>query len=70
MTERHFNTVFDGFCHRSYDEDIDGWMEDQLDESSVPSLQIAKDIISLYSEVNELRRENWNLTKRLESWEK
>jgi hypothetical protein len=60
-----FNTVFDGFCHRPYKEDLDGWMESQLEEIEVPSLQMANDIIALYAEVNRLRRENWYLNKGL-----
>jgi hypothetical protein len=59
--------VFDGFCHRPYNEDTDGWRTELLSESDVPSVQMAKDILMLFGEVNALRKENWQLSKRLEN---
>jgi len=64
------NYVDDGYCQRPFDEERDGWLDEQLPEHVVPSLQIAKDIIALYQEVNELRRENWQLKKQSELYEK
>lgn len=62
--------IDDGFVQRPYREDLDGWMEDQLDEREVPSLQMAKDILALYDEVNELRRENWRLRRQQDNFDK
>jgi hypothetical protein len=61
-------TVFDGYCERGFDENMDGWILEQLDERDIPSVQMAKDILALYAEANALRRENWQLRKDLARW--
>ena len=56
-------TVFTGFCHRSYDERKDGWMREIKPETKIVSL--AREIIDQHEEINELRREVWELRQRL-----
>jgi len=58
------NSVYDGFCHRPYNEETDGWIMEQPKESEYPIVSMARDIISMYNEICELRRENW----RLRTW--
>lgn len=62
--------VFDGFCHRPYDESIDGWRNEIIPESQYPSLAIAQDILAMHQEINELRIANWRLRTQLSIYEK
>lgn len=55
------NYLFDGFCHREYDEKIDGWMNEQKLETR--AVMLAREIIDQHAEINKLRRENWKLRK-------
>jgi len=66
--EKTPNMVFDGFCHRPYDENSDGWLMEQPNKNEYPEVSMAKGIISMYKEICELRRENWTLRKRLKSY--
>jgi hypothetical protein len=63
------SSIFDGFCHRPYIERLDGWKMEQLESDDVPSVQMARDVIALFDEVNALRHENWELRKRLSDYE-
>lgn len=58
--------VFDGFMHRPYDEDRDGYMKQLPNSSDYPSVQMAYDIVALFEENKALIKENWHLKKRLE----
>lgn len=62
--------VFDGFCHRPFKEEMDGWVEEQLTPVEVPSVQVARDILALYNECNALRRELWQAKQELKLWRK
>ena len=53
--------VFDGFMHRPFDDNLDGWRNEMLDPPEV--VEMARQVLDLYSEVNRLRRENWELRK-------
>jgi len=64
------NSVFDGFCHRPYNEDLDGWMETQPDERDYPCISQAKDVLALFHELKEANREIWQLRKELERYQK
>ena len=55
--------VFDGFCYRSYNEDTDGWIEDQPSSKEFPSIDMARDIVAMFEEISRLRREVWRLKK-------
>lgn len=65
-TKQPPRSVFDGFCHRPYDEEFDGWMLEQPEEYEYPSIQMARDILMMFQEIQVLRRENWQLKKRAE----
>ncbi len=53
--------VFDGFMHRPFDDNLDGWRNEMLDPPEV--VEMARQVLDLYNEVNRLRRENWELRK-------
>jgi hypothetical protein len=55
------NYIFDGFMHRPFNDDLDGWRNEMLDPPEV--VEMARQILDLYNEVNRLRRENWELRK-------
>lgn len=62
----------DGFAKscRPYDEDEDGWIEDQLDPSQFVAIQIGDDTRWLTQRVNSLQRENFRLKQELKMWKK
>lgn len=57
-------TVFDGFAYRPYNENYDGWIMTQKKPSFV--VEMAYQIIDMHKEINELRREIWNLKQKEE----
>ncbi len=61
--------TFDGYAHihRPFDEEQDGWMEDQLDPRDFEAVRIGRQMEALILEVNNLRRENFRLKKQTES---
>jgi hypothetical protein len=64
--------TWDGFCHvsREFDPNKDGWMVEQLSSSEMVELDLiinaGRQAENLIREVNHLRRENWELRKRLD----
>lgn len=59
--------IFDGFMHRPYDEERDGYMMELFNENELPSVQMAKDILYLFDQCNALIKDNWKLRQRLEN---
>jgi hypothetical protein len=55
--------IFDGFAYRPFNEDTDGWIDDQPDISDYPAVQNAQNILSMFDEIKELRKEVWRLKK-------
>lgn len=55
--------VFDGFCHRPYNEDTNGWIMEQPHKSEYPVVKMAQDVLSMFQEIKVLREENWRLRK-------
>lgn len=60
----------DGFAQvsRSFDNSQDGWMLQQLDPADFPAIRTGRDMEWLVSQVNKLRRENFELKQELELW--
>ena len=58
---KYSDYVFDGFMHRSFDDNLDGWRNEMLDPPEV--VEMARQVLDLYNGVNRLRRENWELRK-------
>ena len=57
LTEQDY--IFDGFCHRPYDEKLDGWRNTQIGFDEFPILDMAQQIIEMGREINRLRRLVW-----------
>ena len=59
-----------GFCQTggAYDEQEHGWMLDQLDPRDFPEIQTGRRVAALVNEINELRRENWELKRNEKQW--
>ena len=53
--------VFDGFCHRQWNESLDGWRRSQIQPGEFPVLEMAHQIIDMAAEINRLRRQVWEL---------
>jgi hypothetical protein len=57
--------VYDGFVHRNFDENLDGWRNELPDPSQYPSLQMAQDILNMFDELCAAREQIWRLEKQL-----
>lgn len=57
--------VYDGFIHRPFSEDRDGWVDTLPLESDYPSVTMARDVLALYNELCVARRRIWELEQRL-----
>jgi hypothetical protein len=53
--------IFDGFAHRRYTEELDGWRSAQPDAVDYPCVQAAMDTIELFNELRVARRRIWEL---------
>lgn len=62
------DAIFDGFCHRSFNENIDGWRNAIPHESEFPCVQAAYGVIDLFEALCESRRRIWELEKQLGLW--
>lgn len=51
--------IFDGFCHRPYDEKIDGWRRTQTAGTDHPVVEVARQIIDMAEEIDRLRHRLW-----------
>jgi hypothetical protein len=51
--------IFDGFAHRGFREDMDGWLNEQPDAHDYPALQNAYDTLAMFEEIKVLRRQLW-----------
>lgn len=58
------STVFDGFCHRQFNESLDGWRRTQIRPGDFSAVDLAFQIIEMADEINRLRREIWELKQR------
>lgn len=59
-------SVFDGFMHRPFDPDRDGWRMEMVDAEDFPAIRLAEQILDMRDEINELRKANWRLRKDVE----
>ena len=59
--------IFDGFMHRPFNGDTDGWLNELPSEQDYLAVEVAQSVLGLFREVKSLRRENWELRQRLET---
>lgn len=55
--------IFDGFMHRPFNPDFDGWINEMPDKYAYPSVRMAEDILCLFEELKEAKRKIWELEK-------
>lgn len=75
MSDKHYRRqpmkegdyLFDGFCHRGFNPDIDGWRNELPDEADYPPVAMAHDVLAMFQELCALRRELWMAKKRYRS---
>ena len=53
--------LFDGFCHRSYNEELDGHMKTMPRGVDYPAVQAARDVLDLFDELRAAKRRIWEL---------
>lgn len=60
-------TVFDGYCYRQYNADIDGWRDLSPTSLEFPIIETARQILDMAEEINRLRIRVWELEKEVAS---
>ena len=53
--------IFDGFAHRGFQEEIDGWRNDQPDAMDYQAVNNARDVLAMFEEIQVLRKQVWRL---------
>ena len=62
-------TVFDGFCHRDFDPNIDGWRDEISKSDDFECTRNAESVLDMFSLLQSLQKENWELRKKLSYYE-
>ncbi len=65
LKEDEIRHVFDGFCHRDYNEDIDGWMHEISEASDFECVAVADSVLEMFHKLREVQKENWKLKRDL-----
>lgn len=55
------DNIFDGFMHRPFREESDGWMNEMPYIEEYPEVVAAKGIIAMFEEIRSLRKELWSV---------
>lgn len=58
--------IFDGFMHRPFDEERDGWRNELVKSSDFKCVNDASEILEMFDMIRALQKENWYLRKQLE----
>lgn len=61
------DSVFDGFCHRPFMEELDGWRNEMPTVAHYPSVVAARDTLAMFEEICALREEVWRLKREVAS---
>ena len=64
LTEQ--DSIFDGFCHRNFNEAMDGWRNELPDINDYPSVLAARDTLQLFEELKTAKRDMWALKRDLD----
>ena len=62
----HRDSIFDGFCHRPFNERSDGWMNEMPEVRNYPAVEQAQSVLDMWAEMRALRKENWELRQKVE----
>ncbi len=68
LTENDY--IFDGFCHRPFNKDIDGWRNGMPKVEDYPSVKMAENVIDLFNELAAAKKELWDTKRQLAMWVK
>lgn len=66
----HSEYIFDGYAHRRYQEELDGWRNKIPKASDYPVMSIVSDINRLFNDLCEAKAKIWELEQRLKHYEK
>lgn len=56
--------VFDGYVHRQYNEEIDGWRRTIPTRADYPVVDLAKQVLEMFSDLQDAHRRIWELEQR------
>lgn len=59
------DTIFDGYSHRPFNPDKDGWVNEVSSMEDYLAVGMALTIMDMWSEIRRLTKENFELKKRL-----
>ena len=68
LTER--DHIFDGFAHRNFIPEVDGWRNEMPNEHHYSSVLAAQDTLAMFDELRAAKRRIWELERRLSRYEK
>lgn len=57
--------LFDGFAHRPFNEETDGWLNEMPSGIEFPAIDIVNNITDMFEEIVRLRKANWELRKEV-----
>lgn len=60
-------TLFDGFCHRDFSENLDGWRDKVSHPSEFHCVETANSIQRLFTELQKAQKRVWKLEQQLRS---
>jgi hypothetical protein len=64
LTENDY--LFDGFAERRFDPKHDGWRNALADPADYSAVTQASNVLEMFDEIQQLRRENWDMKQELE----
>ena len=67
LTENDY--IFDGFAHRNFIENVDGWRNRMPDPYDYPAVAAANSVLNIFDELCAANRRIWELEKKLEHYE-
>ena len=62
--------IFDGFAHRNFNEERDGWRNEIPAAEDYPSVLAARDTVALFNELVCAKRRIWELEQELKIWKR
>lgn len=60
--------LFDGFAHRPYNEQMDGWRNALPDPADYPAVQHANAVLDMFEELCAARERIWRLEKEVKMY--
>jgi hypothetical protein len=59
------DSIFDGFAHRPFNEETDGWRNSLPSPGKYPCVRHAQDVLALFEELAEAKKRIWELEREV-----